>query len=416
MRNRKILFVHDNFPAQFGQFGAWLARSGWDVAFATAREDARSDVFRLLRYKPHREPSPKTHPYARSLDKAALNAQGFARTAFAARAEGYAPDVVMAHAGWGAGMFARDIFPGSKCAPLCEWWYRTPAADASFLARSASDAPGGPLPEREQPLDIALLQDSRNAPMLFDLANADAAFCPTRFQAAQFPSRIRSWLTVLHEGIDVAQHAPDPSKRRSTLGGLVPEDAEVVTYATRGQEPHRGFPQFIRALPRLFAERPKAHAVIAGENRVAYGGQQFRDVDWCARSLAEVEPDRSRIHFTGPLPRARYVELLQRSDAHVYLTVPFVLSWSMLEAMSTGCLLVASDTEPVREFATDDETALLTDFFDHDALAGRLIEALSNPERGERIRAQARMMVVESLSAQHLFHRRREILLDLLDS
>jgi glycosyltransferase involved in cell wall biosynthesis len=406
MAKRSILFVHDNFPAQFGQFGGWLAARGWEVAFATAKQGVTSQSFRILPYKPHREPSAETHPYAQSLDKAAINAQGFARTAYAAYGKGYRPDIVMAHAGWGAGMFAKDIFPQAVSAPFCEWWYRTPAPDSAFLARS--------LPQREQPVDTAILQDARNAPILFDLANADLAFCPTKFQAAQFPPRVRSWLTVLHDGVDTVLHAPNPAVAASTLEGLVPEGAEVVTYATRGNEPHRGFPQFIRALPALFAARPKAHAVIVGENRVAYGDKRLREVDWRAKLMEEVAPDPSRVHFTGPLPREKYIAVLQRSDAHVYLTAPFVLSWSMLESMSIGCLLVASDTDPVREFATDGETALLTDFFDHDRLAARLIEALEDRAMGARLRAQARARIVETVAAPVMWRRKLELLEEAL--
>jgi glycosyltransferase involved in cell wall biosynthesis len=188
----------------------------------------------------------------------------------------------------------------------------------------------------------------------------------------------------------------------------------VVTYATRGNEPHRGFPQFIRALPALFAARPKAHAVIVGENRVAYGDKRLRDVDWRAKLMEEVAPDPARVHFTGPLPREKYIAVLQRSDAHVYLTAPFVLSWSMLESMSIGCLLVASDTDPVREFATDGETALLTDFFDHDRLAARLIEALQDRARGARLRAAARAQIVETVAAPVMWRRKLALLEEAL--
>ena len=165
--------------------------------------------------------------------------------------------------------------------------------------------------------------------------------CPTDFQAAQFPPLFRRALTVLHDGIDTDRFRPDPAARRDTLGGLVAEDARVITYATRGMEPHRGFPQFMAALPAVLAADPKAVAVVAGENRVAYGGEALRRVDWKARALAENDIDPARVHFVGHLAPADYLRLLQRSDAHVYLTVPFVLSWSMLEAMSAGCGLVA---------------------------------------------------------------------------
>jgi glycosyltransferase involved in cell wall biosynthesis len=395
----RILFVHDNFPAQFGAFGAWLARRGWEVTFATAREDAEPPArTRLFRYRPHREPTRETHPYARPLEKAAIAAQAFARAALPLREKGYRPDIVMAHSGWGAGMFAKDIFPEAVSVPYVEWWYNHPAPDAAFLARGGGRA--------EDTVETPLLQRARNAPILMDLSGADAALCPTRFQAAQFPPWLGQRLTVTHDGVDTTTHAPRRDARADTLDGLLPEGAEVVTYATRGMEPQRGFPQFIRALPRIFAARPNAHAVIAGENRVAYGGARDRAVDWKAKLLAEVAPDPARVHFVGRLSRPAYVRLLQRSDAHVYLTAPFVLSWSMMEAMATGCLLVASDTEPVREMATHGETALLTDFFDEAALADRIAEALAEPGRFASMRAAARAFIVDGFDAETLNERR----------
>jgi glycosyltransferase involved in cell wall biosynthesis len=397
----KILFVHDNFPAQFGVVGAWLARRGWEVTFATAREDAEPPPrTRLFRYKAHREPTRETHPYAQALDKAAITAQAFARGAFPLRRQGYRPDVVMAHSGWGAGMFAKDIFPEAACVPYFEWWYNHPAPDAAFLARG-DDRP-------EDTIETPLLQRSRNAPILMDLSGADAALCPTRFQAAQFPDWLGARLTVMHDGVDTALHAPRADARADTLDGLVPEGAEVVTYATRGMEPQRGFPQFVRALPRIFAARPNAHVVIAGENRVAYGGARDRAVDWKAKLLAEVAPDPSRVHFVGRLSRSAYVRVLRRSDAHVYLTAPFVLSWSMMEAMAIGCLLVASDTEPVREMATHGETAILTDFFDETALAERIVEALAEPGRFAPMRAAARAFIVDGFDAETVYARKAD--------
>jgi glycosyltransferase involved in cell wall biosynthesis len=394
----RILFVHDNFPAQFGAFGAWLAARGWEVTFATAREGAEPPPgTRLFLYRPHREPTKETHPYAQVFEKAAIAAQGFARSAFALRAKGYRADIVMAHAGWGAGMYVKDVFPEAVSVPYLEWWYAHPAPDAAFLGRSETG---------DGAVETPLHQRSRNAPILMDLSGADAALVPTRFQAARFPRWIAPLLTVTHDGVDTALHAPAPAVGPDTLDGLVPADAEVVTYATRGMEPQRGFPQFIRALPRLFAARPKAHVVIAGENRVAYGGAKDRAVDWKVRMLEEVAPDPARVHFVGRLSRPAYIRLLRRSDAHVYLTVPFVLSWSMMEAMATGCLLVASDTEPVREMATHGETAILTDFFDADALADRLAEALAEPARFAPMRAAARAAIVEGYSADRLWPRK----------
>ena len=394
-RSPRILFVHDNYPAQFGVFGAWLARRGWDVAFAMSTDAPAPRGHRVIRYQPHRAPSPATHPYAQPMDRAALRAQAFVRAALAARREGYRPDIVMAHSGWGAGMFAKDVFPEAAFVPYCEWWYRHPGPDVAYLAELGDPA------SRGRAIEAPMHERARNAPIAMDLAAADAAICPTAFQADQFPPVLRQALSVLHDGVDTDFYRPAAHDR--TLGGLVAEDARVITYATRGMEPHRGFPQFMQALPALLGDDPKAVAVIAGDNRVAYGGDATRRVDWKERALEEHDIDRSRCLFVGRLERDAYRALLRRSDAHVYLTVPFVLSWSALEAMSCGCNLVLSDTAPVREFA-DADSAVLVDLREGDV--AHAVSAALHDGGARNRRARARAAIETSVSARRQFPRK----------
>lgn len=385
---RRILFVHDNFPGQFGALAAYLRDQGWDVAFACLPTGRRLPGVRMLTYSPHRAPGPETHPYAQPMDRAAITAQAFVRAALRAREEGWRPQVVVAHSGWGAGMFARDVFPDAAFIPYCEWWYRHPGADLAFLAALEAKTP-------PDSVEAAILERARNAPIALDLASADAALCPTQFQARQFPEGLRRGLTVSHDGVDTEVFRPAPPGFDRSLGGLVPEDAPVITYATRGMEPHRGFPQFMAALPRALAENPRAVVLIAGENRVAYGGSGLRKIDWKARAMEQHGLDPARVRFLGGLETARYVALLQRSDAHVYLTVPFVLSWSMLEAMSVGAPLVLSDTEPVREFA-DETEAWLADFT-APAIAEGIGAALAARNRPKGAAARARVTEAAAL-------------------
>ncbi|MEO1000392.1 MAG: glycosyltransferase [Pseudomonadota bacterium] len=399
----RILFVHDNYPAQFGQFGRWLkAAHGWDVAFATAREGVTEAVAGapVYPYAVHREPTEGVHPYARVFEGAAIKGQAAARAFLAARGAGFSPEIVMAHAGWGPGIFAREVWPDARYVPYFEWYYRTPAPDMAHL--------GAPPPEVHQ----QLYQHSRNAPIWAEFAVADLGLVPTAFQAAQFPELFRDRLAVIHDGIDTEFHRPDPGARADVAGLSLPPDAEIVTYLTRGMEPHRGFPQFLEAIARLQPERPRLHAVIGGEDRIAYGDR--RAGSWKEKMLAELPLDRDRLHFTGPLPRADYLRLLQASHVHFYFTTEFVLSWSMLEAMAAGALIVASDTTPVREFMVDGETGLLTDFHDVPAAAARIAEALDGQARLAPLRSAARAHVVKTLSAATLWERKRELLEDLL--
>jgi glycosyltransferase involved in cell wall biosynthesis len=211
---------------------------------------------------------------------------------------------------------------------------------------------------------------------------------------------MRERLTVMHDGVDTDLHSPGDGSRAILARWGVPPDAEVLTSITRGMEPHRGFPETMRAIAALQKTRPRLHALIGGEDRVAYGAQLPEGDSWKRRMLAELDLDLARVHFTGLVSRVDMVEILRASDVHVYLTVPFVLSWSLLDAMSCGCLVVASDTEPVREFMTDGRTGLMVPLDDPVALAARIAAVLDAPEGYRRLRAAARARIVETLDAR----------------
>lgn len=407
-RAPSILFIHDNFPAQFGGLGRWLAGRDWDVTFATAATVTEAGPMRILRYAPHRKPSPETHPYAQGMDRAAINAQAFVRAALAARRAGYRPDVIVAHSGWGAGMFAKDVFPDAAYVAYCEWWYRYPAADTIYLDRLEGRS-------AEPTLEAPMHERARNAPIAMDLAASDAAICPTKFQASQFPPALRRQLAVMHDGIDTDFFRPSAAAERSTLGGLVAEDAHVVTYATRGMEPHRGFPQFMAALPTILRADPKVVAVVAGENRVVYGSERLRSIDWKARALEANDLDPARVKFVGRLGASDYLLLLQRSTVHVYLTVPFVLSWSMLEAMSAGCALVLSDTAPVREHANE-KTATMVDLAKPATISDAVIGLISATSECALRRTRARERIRRTLAAEKQFERKATLFGGLLRS
>ncbi len=198
------------------------------------------------------------------------------------------------------------------------------------------------------------------------------------------------------------------------VGDLDLSDAkEIVTYATRGMEPYRGFPQFVEAVGKLQKSRPDMHAVIVGQDRVAYGRKLPDGKTFKQKMLEETDLDPSRIHFTGLLPYGDYLKVLQASHAHVYMTVPFVLSWSLIESMATGCLIVASDTEPVREVIKDGKQGLLTDFFDTDLLAERLAEALDNREKLAHLRRGAREVVLKGYAHKDMLNKQIRLLKEI---
>lgn len=399
----QILFAHQNFPAQFGEFGVYLARNGWDVAFATAAEGAKPPPgCRMVKMVPHRDPTKGVHRFAHTLEKAMINAQAFANAAMRARDEGLNPDVVVAHSGWGSGTFAKAVWPQTKFVSYVEWYYRYPPVDAVQ----------GPSAQTEEDGRAHAL--SRNTPILLDLAEADMVLCPSRFQAQQFPEKLRRDMVVMHDGVDTDYHAPSDYPDLPDALKALPADAEIVSYATRGMELHRGFPEFMRALARLQAARPKLHAIIVGQDRVAYGPSREDGRGWKEAMQEELDLDESRIHWTGLLPRKQYLGVLQKTDVHVYLSVPFVLSWSMIEAMSTGCALVASDTDTVREAATDGEDALLVDHSDIDALAAGVARLLDDRRLAETLGEAARRTAIRNYGANWIWPWRDRLLTELV--
>ncbi|AFZ21066.1 glycosyltransferase family 4 protein [Allocoleopsis franciscana] len=394
----RILFLHSNFPAQFRHLAVALAQnSNHKVVFGTTRkEGALPGVYKAI-YTPSREAHPQTHHYVRSLEGAVLQGQAVYRLADQLKAQSFIPDVVYAHSGWGPSLFIKDIFPKAKLLCYFEWFYHAHGSDADF-------DPSEPLTADDE-ARIRI----KNAPILIDLYSCDRGLAPTYWQRQQFPPEYHNKIKVHHDGVDTQFFQPQPGAKlflpRINLD--LREVPEIVTYVARGMEPYRGFPQLIETVALLQKRRPQCHVVIVGENRVAYGrtlpdGKTYKDV-----MLEKVPLDLNRVHFTGLLPYPEYLQVLQASSVHLYLTRPFVLSWSMLEALSAGCLVVASNTAPVTEMIQDGINGLLVDFFDTQAICDRIEYALDNPTQMVSIRHQARETILErydlaQLLPQHL--------------
>ena len=396
----RVLFLHNNFPAQFGPLARFLKDRGHDVAFGTQWKGTPPDWLRMVRFAPHREVLPKQHPYLRFAEQAVLSGQAFARAAWKLKKDGYAPDLVVAHAGAGPGLYVRDVWPRAKYVGYFEWYYGTAGSDVGFLSQATED-------------DLHRVR-TMNAPVLLDLAACHWGIVPTAFQAAQFPPALRGRLTVQHDGIDADFFAPRPGRRLKLPGLDLSRVREIVTYVARGMEPYRGFPQAMAAFAEVQRRRPGAHAVIVGADRVAYGRKLPDGDTWKKKVLRELDFDHERLHFTGLLPRGQYRDVLLASSAHVHLTIPFVLSWSLIEALSAGCAVVASDTAPVREVVSDGVNGVLVDFFDTARIADRICDVLERGAGGDeelaRLRGCARRSAADHYAWKTLLPRRAQLL------
>ena len=391
MSKKSILFIHKNFPAQFGTLGKWLSTQGWDVTFATKRKVVGHQGFRVVQFANKRDITKGVHRYLAGTEGAIIEGQGFARTGIVLANEGYRPDIVVAHSGWGVGTFAKDVWPDAKFVSYAEWWYQWPAVD-----RSPHDTPD------KEPVDARARTRVRNTPMLLDLMASDAILCPTRFQADQFPKMWRDRMTVMHDGIDTDLNSPGPlsGDLGSELG--IPPEGKTLTFVARGMEPQRGFPEAMQAASILMQRNSNLHFVVVGEDRVAYGNRAKVD-SWKAKMLAELDFDESRLHFTGLVPRNKLVDVFRLSDAHLYLSTPFVLSWSVLDAMSCGCHVVAAKSAATEEFIQSGMNGDMVSVSETGEIVQAVENAMSDEIRSKTIRSNARSTIVDNVSISGIF-------------
>lgn len=371
-----VLFIHQNFPGQFRHIAAHLVRQPGVHVRAIGREHAPGlPGIHVHRYHPHRQVSKDIHPYARTFEEGVLHGQQVLRLLLDLKARGYRPDVIVAHPGWGETLYAKQAFPACKLIHFCEYYYRTDGADAGFD------------PEFPLSLNGVASIHSRNALHLLNLENCDAAITPTRWQHSLHPAAYRNKIEVIHEGIDTDNLGPNPEAvLRLPNGQNLKAGDPVVTYVARNLEPYRGFHQFMRSLPRLLAAHSTCQVVIIGGDDVSYGSKPKDAPNWRTKLLRENPIDSTRVHFLGRVDYATYRTALQISAAHIYLTYPFVLSWSLLEALATGCQVIASDTAPVREVIRHGVNGWLVSFFDGQALVDRTLEALDDSQKDVSLR------------------------------
>lgn len=373
-----ILFIHQNFPGQFIHLAAMLAADGRNrVKALCVQATTGLPQVEIRRYAMLRPAAPETHPLLREQESHILRAEACAAAAFKLKSEAFLPDIVIAHPGWGESLFIKNVFPQARLVLYCEYYYAEQGQDVGF--------------DPEQPVlnfsSLCRLQ-LKNSTNLLSLDAADAAYSPTQWQRSTYPAWAREKIRVLHDGIDLERLKPDPNARLVVRSGITQQPisftpgAELLSYVARNLEPVRGFHTFMRLLPEILARRPQAQVVVAGGDDVSYGSYPPGGGNWKTAMLAELEGqlDLNRIHFVGQIAAKDYLALLQVSRVHAYWTTPFVLSWSFLEAAISGLPVVASDTAPVREFASQLGVETVG-FFDRQQYADRLAGALKRPAK-----------------------------------
>ena len=385
----KILFVHQNFPGQFLHLAPELAKRGHDCLALTDGGNQRTSAIPVLRYK---HEATKVDPAATRLGRnyTTMSDRGVsvARAALQLRRDkGYVPDVIFGHSGWGETLFLKEVWPEAKLIVYAEFYYKGRGADVGFDLEFGSAS-----------FDQVMIAQGRAGHLGQALVHADAGLSPTAWQASTYPASLRGMIKVIHDGVDTAVMVPNPQASFALADGrTLRAGDEVLTFVNRNLEPYRGYHTFMRALPDILAARPNAQVVIVGGDEVSYGSAPKGEKGWKERFLAEVRDkiELSRVHFVGKIPYPQFVALMQVSRAHAYLTYPFVLSWSMIEAMAAGCHIVGSNTAPVAEAITDGVNGTLVDFFDVAGWSKALITALADPDRFAPLRAAARQTALD---------------------
>lgn len=395
-----ILFLHRAFPGQFKYLAMVLANNPQNnVVFVTNDERSEINGIHKILYS-----LPQINDETLSFyEKAVLNGKVVAHLLSKMKDEGFIPDIIYGFAGWGSTMFVKDVFPDVPLICYLEWFGKSKDSVLDF---------GGNVPSLEQKINVR----SENSHMLTSLCDCDLCITPTQWQKQQFPKEFHDKIQVIHEGIDISTCKPDNNSKF-----IIPDknlelgiQDEVLTYGTRGMEAYRGFPQFMEAAEKILKKRPNTHIVIAGDDISCYSPKLENDT-YKSHFMNKLDLDMNRLHFVGMLSFYDYVKLLQISSAHVYSTVPYVLSWSVLNAMATECCIIASNTPPVLEVIKDNYNGLLFDFFNVEQLVEKIEYALDNQDKMQIIRSNARQTIIDNYSLEKIIPQQFNLINGLLN-
>jgi len=390
---QKILFIHQNFPGQFKHLAPALQRQGYEVkalCLQSQQTSAAAAGIPLQTWTPQRGTTTTAHPWAHDYETKLIRGECVAEQAERLQKQGWQPDLIIGHPGWGEMLFLSQIWPQIPQLHFLEFFYRASGFDVGFDPEFSA---------QNNWTDQARVH-SKSAAALLGLNEMAAGLSPTRFQASTYPAWCQDRISVIHDGIDTSLIKPNPAASLDLSGSktlrLNGADS-VLTFVNRNLEPYRGYHRFMRALPEIQRHCPNLVTLIVGGEGVSYGAAAPQNCSWKQIYFEEVagQLNHERVFFLGNVSYGVYRSLLQISSCHVYFTYPFVLGWSCLEAMAAECLVVGSDTLPVREAIQHGHNGLLVDFFDQDALVSAVVGAIQHPEKHRSLRQNARRSVIE---------------------
>lgn len=390
----RIAFIHQNMPGQYrGLMPYFAANTTHEVVAIGEADNIRRNFLqipprlKILGYQMPKIPLQTGHPFLTSTEHFTYRGERVAQVLVDLKKQGFTPDVICSHPGWGESLYIKDVYPDARLINYCEFFYHARGRDFGFD------------PEFPEKSFSEWNLRTRNAIQLLSLNSMDAGIAPMQWQASSYPPEYANKISVVHEGVDTKRVCPDPNAivmLKSKNLTLTARD-EVITFVSRNLEPYRGFHIFMRALPEMLKQRPNAHFMIIGGDEVSYG-KTLSEGTYRERAMKEVgdKLDPSRVHFLGKIPYGDYLRILQISTAHVYLTYPFVLSWSMLEAMASGCLIIGSRTPPVEEVIRHEDNGLLVDFFSAPEIVAAVNRVCDSKDRMQELRQRARQTIVDS--------------------
>lgn len=385
-----ILFIHPSFPAQFRNLASILASNPeHTVLFATTEEENEITGVQKLYYDPQHIPSNASEYPGYLFEQAMAHANGVYSLLKQLLNNGIKPDVIYAHSGFGVAHFVKLVLPDVPLIGYFEWMYN----NAPNIFNLEIESPS---------LSYVQRVKSRDASTLLDLNEVDIAVTPTEFQKSKFPEVFHNKIQVVHDGIHTEFFKPDNSDqthdRLNDLNITIPEGAQIVTYVSRGLEPLRGFPVFVEAMEKVLIENPNIHVLVVGSEKPHYASNIEDGKTYKQFMLEKYDLPERRIHFTGLLALDEYRDILNISDVHIYLTRPYVLSWSMLEAMASGCTLICSDTAPVREFIEDQQNGLLVSLNNADEIANKVLTVMNDLDNHKKLGVKARKTIKDTCS------------------